>query len=202
MPLLSTSRPRASTPNTVSSQYNIISIPLVNPLFPIDEPPLSKFARPAVNQSDRFPDPGNQQKSAWEYYLEITGIADDEDEREWQDLLDVILVFVRPPRTTRVAFCTADRFHNPGCTLRLLPVHISHPDPQSPTTRPTRRHPGYPPLPDTRYAEQHIGAIRFSSVLPTSLRCHCEWALLCQPRRRPPRRVSMYARQRVDTRAR
>ena len=98
MPLLSTSRPRASTQNNISSESNIISIPLVNSLFPIDEQPLSKFARPTANQSDRFPDPGTQPKSAWEHYLEICGIADDDDEREWQDLLDVILVFVRPPK--------------------------------------------------------------------------------------------------------
>ena len=72
---------------------------LANSHFPIAEPPLSKFAWATANQSDRFPDSGNQQKSAWEYYLEITAIKDDDREREWRDLLDVILVFVRPSRT-------------------------------------------------------------------------------------------------------
>ena len=100
MPLLSTSRARIRTQNNVSSQYNIIPTSLVNSLFPIAEAPLSKFAWPTANQSDRFPDPINQQKSAWEHYLENTGIEDSEREHEWQDLLDVILVFVRPPPQT------------------------------------------------------------------------------------------------------
>ena len=99
MPLFSTSRARTRTQNNVSSQYNVIPIPLANSLVPIDEAPLSKFACATANQSDRFPDPGNQPKSAWEHYLEIMDIIDDDREREWQDLLDVILVFVRPPRT-------------------------------------------------------------------------------------------------------
>jgi len=43
-----------------------------------------------------FPDPSDLPRSAWEYYLEVTGIEDSEREREWQELLDVILVFVRP----------------------------------------------------------------------------------------------------------
>ena len=102
MPLLSTLRDRIRAQNNVSSQYNIIPthlLGLANSHFPIAEPPLSKFAWATANQSDRFPDSGNQQKSAWEYYLEITAIKDDDREREWRDLLDVILVFVRPSRT-------------------------------------------------------------------------------------------------------
>ena len=35
-------------------------------------------------------------KSAWEYYIEKTEIEDSGREREWQELLDVVLVFVRP----------------------------------------------------------------------------------------------------------
>jgi len=41
------------------------------------------------------PDPSDRPKSAWEYYLEVSGIEDSEREREWQELLEVILVFVR-----------------------------------------------------------------------------------------------------------
>ena len=54
MPLLSTSHARVKTQKNVSSQYNIISIPLANSLFPIAETPLSKSAWATANQSDRF----------------------------------------------------------------------------------------------------------------------------------------------------
>ena len=100
MPFLSKTRARAGTQNNVSSQCNITPVPLGSSLIPIAEAPLSKFACATANKSDRFPDPGNQHKSAWEYYLDLTDIMDDDREREWQDLLDVILVFVRPPRIT------------------------------------------------------------------------------------------------------
>ena len=96
----------------------------------------------------------------------------------------------------------ADYLDNLGRALRLLLVYISHPDHQSTAREPARRHPGHPPLPDARHAEQHLGSIRYSSVLPTSLCRRCQCALLCQPRRRPRRRVSVHARQRVDTGAR
>ena len=58
------------------------------------------------------------------------------------------------------------------------------------------------PLPNAPHTEPHIRTIHCSNILPTSLCRRYQCAHLCQPQRRPCRRVSVHVRQGVDMRPR